>query len=161
MADNQGPWLKHLGGDDKPVRLLLPAAAGSTRVLKRGEMASMATGTLVACVAGAVTKLVIIDQEQKATDVARHIYCIIPRPDDLFDFPLSAARANEPGDPFKVSDSETLTYDAAGTNLVARSNDNSNRPLPEENSTTQRSHMYAQVMFDEQVSYWSQLTGNS
>jgi len=144
-----------------PLRLLLPAAAGSTRALKKGELATMATGTLVAAVSGNTTGLVVIDQEQKSDDVARHIWCIVPRPLDRFRYELSASRQVAFGEQFNISDSETLAYSAAGTNKVARAAGNANRPLPEDESTTQRSVDYAEVYIDEQASYLAALTGNS
>jgi len=160
-AVNRQTWLRHDGGDNKPLRVLLPAAAGSTRAIKKGEILAMDTGTLVPAVSGKTTLLCVADQEQKAADVARNLWCILPRELDVFRYELSAARAVAFGEQFAISDSETLAYTAAGTNKVARACGNANRPKPEEKSTTNRSVLYAEVYFDPQASYLVALTGAS
>jgi len=161
MAVNAKRWLRDDAGSEKPLRILLPVAAGSTDTIKRGEICTDNSGVWHPGVSGDTTTVVIADQEQKSDDVARHLWFIVPRPLDVFEFALSAARAVGYGDPLAISDSETLAYTAAGTNAIARACDNSNRPLPADESTTNRSVSYVQCHIDEQASYITQLTGNS
>lgn len=161
MATNKSPWMLNLGGDEKPLRVLLPVAAGSSQAIKRGEICAFDPSGDVAAPASAATDddLVVCDQEQKADDPARMIYFIVPRPDDVFEFALDAARAAKLGETFAVSDSQTLTYEV--TNVQFRQATDQNYPLPSEESTTRRSVSYVHVTVDEGVSYWAAINGNS
>lgn len=103
--------------------------------------------------------LVVAQKEQKSDDVERMLPFIVPRPDDMFEFALSASRAVELGETFAISDSQTLAY--ATSNVVFRIADDCNQPEPEEESTTARTVSHARGYFDEQASYLAALTGNS
>ena len=162
-AVNKAPWVKNLGGDEKPVRMLIPVDAGSSYAIKRGEICKIGKNT-TGC-AGPVTTasdctyIVIADEEQKSTDVARMMHFIVPRPEDVFEFALSAAFAVTLGQTYSISDSQTL---AIGTsNILARIAGDENCPAPAEKSVTRRSLSYARVIIDLKASYWSALTGNS
>ncbi len=162
MAVNLYPWVKNLEGGD-PTRLLLPVQAGSTATIKRGEICKMgenAAGYMAPVdAANDTTGLAIADQEQKSDDVERMIYFIIPKPGDIFEFEMTAARAVAYGETFAISTSQKLAY--ATSNVVFRSGDDSNYPEPEEKSITKRSVSHVRGSFDEQASYYLELTGNS
>jgi len=164
MATNKYPWFKSMGGDIKPLILRILVAAGSTAAIKRGEICKVGKSTArtaAPATSGDTSALVIANQEQKADDVARYMEFIVPRPEDVFEFPLAAARAVVVGDPLAISDSETLAYTAAGTNAVARVCGDENTPRPEEKSVTLRSLTNVRVAFDEQASYFGEISGNS
>ncbi len=167
-AVNRAPWSKDINGGREPLRILMPVDAGSSYAIKRGEICKVGLNTSdrpgPVTAATDKTLLVIADQEQKSTDVARMIPFIVPRPGDVFEFAISAARAVVFGDNFAIhssTPSQTLAYTAAGTNLVARQASDHNCPEPEEKSVTRRPVSFAQVVFDEQASFFAQISGNS
>ena len=164
MATNKYPYVRNLGGASGPLRMLLPVDAGSSYEIKRGELCKVGKNTATRpgpAASGDTSGLVIADQEQKAADPAPFLPFIVPRPDDVFEFAASAARAFVLGNTLAISDSQTLAYTAAGTNAIARIADDQNCPLPEEKSVTRRSISKALVMIDEQASYYAELSGNS
>lgn len=162
MATNQNRWMYNIDGASEPLRLLIPTKAGSTTAIKAGEMCKVGktyAGYPTPVTSGDATAIVIAEEEQKSTDPERMLHYIIPRPGDVFEFALSAARAVVLGETLAVSNSETLAY--AVSNVVARICATDNCPVPAEKSVTRRSVSRARVNFDDAASYWGMLTGNS
>ena len=160
MATNKSPWRMNVGGDNKPFRVLLPVAAGSSQAIKRGEICTYSWASDAATPASAGNSaLVIADREQKADDKARMIEFIVPRPDDVFEFDLASAAAHRLGDTFAISDSQTLA--ASSSNVCARQAGDDHCPNPSENDVTRRTKGTAHVLFDPGVSYWAVINGNS
>ena len=165
-AVNRQPWVRNDGGDKKPLRILMPVDAGSSAPIKRGEICKVGENTsgrpAPVDATSDTTNLVIADAEQKSADAARMLPFIVPRPDDIFEFALNSSRAVVVGETYGLHSSDmsfTLAY--ATSNVVARCASDFNCPEPEEKSVTRRSVSHVQVRFDEQCSYYSELTGNS
>lgn len=162
MPTNKSPFLKSDSGALNPKVVLLPVQAGATQAIKAGEICQYGKVAGYAAPVDAATDttmLVVAQKEQKSDDVERMLPFIVPRPDDMFEFALSANRAVELGETFAISDSQTLAY--ATSNVVFRIADDCNQPEPEEESTTARTVSHARGYFDEQASYLAALTGNS
>lgn len=163
MATNKTPWQRNLEGAAEPLEVLMPVDAGASYPIKKGEICKVGINTAgrpaPVTAATDVTQLVVAAEEQKSTDVARFIRFQVPRPGDVFEFDLSAARAVVLGETLAISDSQTLAY--AVENVIARIASDHNCPEPEEKSVTRRSISHAEVVFDETASYFSELTGNS
>ncbi len=163
MAVNKNPWLRNDGGDSKPMIVRLRVQAGSTQAIKRGEICifNVTTANVAVPISGTseVTHLIVANEEQKADDVARYVEFIVPRPNDLFECEMSAARQVMLGETFCYSTSQKLAYSTS--NVIFRSADDSNYPAAEEKSTTVRSVGYVRGYFDEQTSLIADMTGNS
>ncbi|HNR14402.1 MAG TPA: hypothetical protein PKM59_13935 [Thermodesulfobacteriota bacterium] len=159
MAINKSPWVKNIFGATQPLIMPGKVQAGATAVIKKGEICTYneTAGYFIPAnaIADFVYSFAISYEEQKSADLERYIDFIIPRPGDVFEFQLDAARAAAVGDALKLtaSDSQKLTYDADG-NAVAFIVGFENYP---EFGTTLRNLSYAQVMFHAEFSYWNKI----
>lgn len=94
MANIASPWRYNICGAP-PVLRRFPVAVGTTRTISIGDMCYMDNGDsdLVAVAASTdnLHAIVIANEEQKATDAERFIWCIVPTQFDVFEYPLDAA----------------------------------------------------------------------
>lgn len=156
---NNSRWLQNLGGSPQPLIVFLGVAAGSSAVIKRGDILTVSAEAASVASAGS-TQLVVADEEQKAADVARTIACIVPREDDVFEYPLDTARAVKFGETFGIgTDNQHLAY--ATSNVCFRAWAQSNMPLPTEKSVTRRTVGTVRGCFAKTVSFAMMLFGNS
>ena len=102
--------------------------------------------------ADAAYPLAIAKVEQKSTDLERYMEFYGLHPEDEFEFPMDASRAPALGDTFTLtaSDSQTLTYSAAGFPVAVCVHDG-NYP---EAGTSIRNQSHVVVRFLENVSWW-------
>ncbi len=160
-AVNKDPFCYSNSKDGKPDIFMGLVQAGSSQAIKRGELCTWneTTGYFIPvdAVADHRYPLAIAKEEQKASGRAeltasRYIKFYSLHPNDVFEFPLDAARTLALGDPFTLtaSDSQKLTY-GAGAFAVAISVDYGN--YPQEEDTTIRSQSDARVTFNPAVSY--------
>lgn len=162
MAVNKDPFLYSKNRDGKPTKFLGLVQAGGTQAIKVGEILTWdeTTGYFkpVDAVADHRYMLAIAAEEQKASGRAelvnaRYIEMYALDPNDVFEFPMDAARALALGDPFTLtaSDSQKLTY-GAGAFAVAIQVGYGH--YPQEEDTTIRNQSYAQVSFNPAVTWW-------
>jgi len=116
MADIPCPWRFNIGGATKPYRQKFPAAVGTTRTIDKGAMCYMATGDSDLVEVSAATDnlyaIVVADEAQLATHPERFIWCIVPRPDDVFEFDLDAATLVYFGLECQIASKNTLKVSA-------------------------------------------------
>ena len=161
MAVNKYPWVKNLGGDTKPLIFPGKVQAGSTQAIKRGEICTFDETSSYFIPANAIAdarySLAIANEEQKSGDSARYMEFIALRPEDVFEFTLSAAAGVAIGDGLILvaSQSQQLTQDVDGSGgrNVAFVVGKSNYP---ETGTTLRTLTSAEVVFSPAFSYWCQ-----
>ena len=161
MAVNKYPWVKNLGGDTKPLIFPGKVQAGSSQAIKRGEICTFdeTSGYFIPAnaIADARYSLAIANEEQKSGDSARYMEFIALRPEDVFEFTLSAAAGVAIGDGLILvaSQSQQLTQDVDGSGgvVVAFVAGKSNYP---ETGTTLRTLSTAEVVFNAAFSYWMQ-----
>jgi len=154
MATNKYPFVKNLGGAEKPLQFPGLVQAGSTQAIKMGELCvynETASNWVPADAAGDhVYSLAIAAEEQKAADSARYMNFFALRPDDVWEFALSAAASAALGQAVEVSTSQALTLDVDGNGVgVVVGFDN----YPQ-TGTTIRSISNVQVSFLPEFSYW-------
>lgn len=158
MAVNLSPWIKNLGGADRPLLFPGKVQAGATAAIKRGEICTYdeTSGYFIPAnaVADRMYSLAIANEEQKADGLARYMEFIALRPEDVFEFVLDAAAQVELGDGLELtaSDSQKLTRDVDG-DAVAFYVGIDNYPMT---GTTLLNRSYAQVVFNPIYSYWMQ-----
>lgn len=161
-AVNKDPFLYSKNKDGKPTTFLGLVQAGSTQAIKVGELCTWdeTAGYFkpVDAVADHRYPLAISKEEQKASGRAeltgaRYIEMYALDPNDVFEFPINAARSLAIGDPFTLtaSDSQKLTY-GAGAFAVAIQVGFGH--YPQEEDTTIRNQSYAQVSFNPAVTWW-------
>jgi len=152
-------YSKNGGGGDTFLGLV---QAGASQTIKVGELSCFdkTTGYFVpvSAVADSRYMLAISKEEQKATGrgeltAERYINFYSLHPDDVFEFPIDAARALALGDTFTLtaSDSQKLTY-GAGDYAVAISVSCSH--YPHEEDTAIRDQPEAFVTFNPQNTFW-------
>lgn len=161
-AVNNDPFCYSRSKDGKPLVFKGLVQAGSTQAIKVGEICTWneTTGYFVPvdAVADHRYPLAISKEEQKASGRAelvnaRYIDFYALHPDDIFEFPIDAARSLALGDPFTLtaSDSQKLTYGAGAFAVAINVDDNH---YPQEEDTTIRNQSYAHVSFNPAVSWW-------
>lgn len=161
-AVNKDPFCHSRSKDGLPVVFKGLVQAGSTQAIKVGEICTWdeTTGYFkpVDAVADHRYMLAIAKEEQKASGRAelvnaRYIDFYALHPDDVFEFPLAAARSLVLGDPFTLtaSDSQKLTYGSGAFAVAINVDDNH---YPQEEDTTIRNQSYARVSFNPAVTWW-------
>jgi len=161
-AVNKDPFCYSQSKDGKPLVFKGLVQAGSTQAIKVGELCTWneTTGYFVPvdAVADSRYMLAIAKEEQKASGrgeltAARYIDFYALHPDDVFEFPLDAARSLALGDSFTLtaSNSQALTYGAGAFAVAINIDDNH---YPHEEDTTIRSQSYARVSFNPAGSWW-------
>ena len=162
MATNKDPFVYSKSKDGVADKFLGLVQAGSTQAIKIGEICNYneTSGYWVPinAVADSRYMLAIAAEEQKATGRgeltgSRYIKFYSLNPNDVFEFPLAAARSLAIGDSFTLtaSDSQKLTY-TAGAFAVAMNIDDGH--YPQEEDTTIANQSYARVVFNPSVSYY-------
>lgn len=117
MAANKFPWVRHLGGDNKPLIQLGRFQAGATQQIKRGELLELSGGNFVPLTTdkAMAATVAIAAEEVKDGDLAGDYEIYVPRPKDLWRFALSASGAPAKGSTVAVSDSQTVTSTVTNT----------------------------------------------
>lgn len=169
MASNNYPrYVGSLFGDLPPLVILGKFQAGATQAIKRGEMLELSSGNWIPLDADqSMTAIIAIAAEEiKSGDLAGYYHILVPRPGDLWDFPLAADNSSgDVGDALYWSDSETLTA-TAGSNILAYIVGQHHYPQkqghaadgdPADRGTTIRSVRKVQVTFKAAVSYYAAL----
>ena len=119
MASNHVRWVGNLNGAKEP--LIMPGLfqAGATQAIKQGELIEFTADTnskwcpMDSDFDGA-GNMAIAAEEVKSGDRAGYYKIYIPRPGDVWEFPLATAAASVIGADVFWSDSETVK--ATGTN---------------------------------------------
>lgn len=161
-AVNKDPFCFSRSKDGLPLRFKGLVQAGSTQAIKVGEICTWdeTTGYFIPVDAVADHRyvLAISAEEQKASGRAelvnaRYIDFYALHPDDVFEFPIDAARSLALGDPFTLtaSDSQKLTYGAGAFAVAIAITDDH---YPQEEDTTIRNQSYARVSFNPAATWW-------
>jgi len=165
MADNTLRWLDNLLGASEPLVMLGKFAAGASVPIKRGEILELTGNTNTEWVPldsdfSAAANIAIANEEIKSGDRAGYYQIIVPRPGDVFEFPLATASAIALGASLYYSDSETLA--ASGSNAIAYAAGQEHYPQKQghlsddaagDAGTTVRSTSYVRCCFVQAASY--------
>ena len=92
MSSDVYQFIGNIYGHDKPLRVDLPVAAGSTTTIDKGEMCELDTGvfTPISADDSFAGVLAICDEEITAERKVGRASFIVPRPGDLFRVKLAA-----------------------------------------------------------------------
>jgi len=169
MATNHARWIRNLEGASEPLVMLGNFAAGATQAIKRGEMLEFTGNTNTEWVpmdsdfAGA-GNVAIANEEIKSGDRAGYYEVIVPRPGDVFEFPLAAECDIAYGAEVFYSDSETLA--TTGTDEVGNAVGQEHYPDKQghladdatgDAGTTIRTISYVRMTFTRAVSVYAKL----
>lgn len=114
MATNMTVWVGNAYGHQEPLIMLGAFQAGSTQAIKRGEILSL-TGDSntkwepISSDLSAAANLAIAACEIKAGDRAGYYPIMVPRPGDIFEYPVATAAATAVGTAMTYSTSQQLT----------------------------------------------------
>jgi len=163
-AVNKDPFVRSGRKNGNPHTFKGLVQAGATAAIKIGEICTWneTVGYFIPvnAVADSRYPLAIAKEEQKLAvgrtgelNAARYMEFYSLHPEDVFEFPLAAAAAVIPGDPYTLtaSDSQKLTA-AAGAFPVAFIVDDDH--FPQEINTTIRSISYGNFSFNPVASFW-------
>ena len=156
MPANMEPFFRSFSKDGVETVFPGKVRAGATQAIKKGEICcfnkTAGYWVPVSAVADAAYPLAIAKVEQKSTDLERYMEFYGLHPEDEFEFPMDASRALALGDTFTLtaSDSQTLTYSAAGFPVAVCVHDG-NYP---EAGISIRNQSHVVVRFLENVSWW-------
>ena len=163
-AVNMHPFSWSRSKDNQPHKFRGLVQAGGTQAIKRGEIIcfnkTAGYWIPVSAVNDYIYALAISAEEQKAADSARYIEMYSLHPDDVWEFPIAAARSLALGNGFTLtaSDSQKLTYSATANGVVANQVFDGHYP---ETGTTIRNRSSAQVTFDPRFTAWGLLIAKS
>ncbi len=168
MATNKTRFIRNRNGDTKPMIMLGNFAAGTTQVIKRGEILEKTANTNTEWVPidsdfSMNSDIAIANEEIKSGDRAGYYEILVPRPGDEFEYDLAANGATAVGAALYFSDSETVTV-SAGSNVIGRAIGQEHYPLKQghltddastDSGTTIRTISKVRMVFLEAVSHWS------
>lgn len=119
-SNNNARWIDNADGAPGPLRVAGKFQAGSSQVVKLGEMLELSGGNFIPLDADQAMSAIITvaDEEIKVGDLAGYYSMIVPRPGDRFSFPLATADNPALGAALYWSDSETVTT-STGSNILA------------------------------------------
>lgn len=112
------------GQDGKPLIMPGNFAAGSTATVKGGDILELTANTNVEWVTmdaddtAFAAQIAVAGEEVKASDLAGFYRIIVPRPGDVFEYPVVSA-AHKIGDALYWTSTNKLTA-SAGSNIIAR-----------------------------------------
>jgi len=169
MATNKTRWLRNLDGASEPLTMLHLFQAGATQAIKAGEILELTGDTNTAWVPidsdfAMNGNIAVAAEEIKAGDRAGYYNIIVPRPGDVFEFPLATAAATAIGTALYFSDSETVTN--SGTNALGYAVGTSHYPLKQghladdaggDAGTTIKSYAYVEMVFALTASFYAAL----
>ena len=165
MASNKAVWIGNAYGATEPLVMLGKFETGTA--IKRGEMLehtadTNSSFTPLASDLNCSANFAIAAEEVKSADRMGFYEVYIPRPGDIWRFPLAAAAATAVGASMTWSDSQTLT--TGGSYAVGYAVGQEHYPLKQGHLTddagpdhgeTIKSSAYVDIMVREAASYYS------
>lgn len=165
-AVNRACWVKNVFGAPAPMKFPGKFQAGATAPVKIGEIIVLSSGNWIPLSSDTSMSgtIAISDCEIVSGDLAGFHNIIVPRPGDVFEFPLDAAATATATTALYYSTSQILTP-TAGTNIIGYMQDEAAYPLQgfvrggslTDASTTVLSRGVIRMVFKASVSYFAAL----
>jgi len=173
MATNHVRWVGNINGATEPMTYKGLFQAGSTAAVKRGELLEFTGDSNTAWVPMDSDfemdgNVAVAAEEIKAGDRAGYYNVYIPRPGDLWEYPLASAAATEYGSALYYSSSEAVT--TSGTYVLGYAVGQEHYPDHQghladdaggDAGSTVRSTSYIRMTIRPEASLYSKLVGKA